>query len=215
MHSESGSYHGFFWFYFFNEHILRFLNLRYPRDYNTVPRLYFWLFHFLWLFPWAVYLPSVFRRELSRRGSGGENTAARGLLGWLRPHVLFALDYAGVLLDALLSGHCAFVGIGNGITLSAQSHDQYAYRCRDCLARLRGDCFYSVQDARTANAGRHLRALNQHPDLYTLSLGHMLDLTWSAFAYLRLPLAIAGIATLIGAAGAWFWQSTKAYLRWR
>ncbi len=38
MHSESGSYHGFFWFYFFNEHILRFLNRRYPRDYNTVPR---------------------------------------------------------------------------------------------------------------------------------------------------------------------------------
>ena len=39
MHSERGSYHGFFWFYFINEHVLRFLNLRYPRDYNTVPRL--------------------------------------------------------------------------------------------------------------------------------------------------------------------------------
>jgi hypothetical protein len=39
----------------------------------------------------------------------------------------------------------------------------------------------------------------------------MLDLTWSAFAYLRLPLAIAALATLIGAAGAWLWQSTKAY----
>ena len=33
-----GEYHGFFWFYFFNEHLLRFLNLRYPHDYNTVPR---------------------------------------------------------------------------------------------------------------------------------------------------------------------------------
>ncbi len=59
MHSERGSYHGFFWFYFINEHVLRFLNLRYPRDYNTVPRLYFWLFHLLWLFPWSVYLPVV------------------------------------------------------------------------------------------------------------------------------------------------------------
>ncbi len=29
------------WFYFINEQLLRFLNLRYPRDYNTVPRLYF------------------------------------------------------------------------------------------------------------------------------------------------------------------------------
>src|SRR5579863_3858224 len=59
MHSERGSYHGFFWFYFINEHVLRFLNLRYPRDYDTVPRLYFWLFHLLWLFPWSVYFPAA------------------------------------------------------------------------------------------------------------------------------------------------------------
>ena len=59
MRSVPGEYHGFFWFYFINEHVLRFLNLRYPRDYNTVPRLYFWLFHLLWLFPWSVYLPAV------------------------------------------------------------------------------------------------------------------------------------------------------------
>jgi 4-amino-4-deoxy-L-arabinose transferase-like glycosyltransferase len=51
MHSGPGEYHGFFWFYFINEHILRFLNLRYPRDYNTVPRLAFWLLHLLWLLP--------------------------------------------------------------------------------------------------------------------------------------------------------------------
>src|SRR5258708_1738943 len=59
MHSERGSYHGFFWFYFINEHLLRYLGRRYPRDYNTVPRLYFWLFHLIWLFPWSVYLPAV------------------------------------------------------------------------------------------------------------------------------------------------------------
>ena len=35
--------------------------MRYPHDYNTVPRLYFWLFHLLWLFPWSVYLPAVFK----------------------------------------------------------------------------------------------------------------------------------------------------------
>src|SRR4030095_15362451 len=66
MHSESGSYHGFFWFYFINEHLLRFLNLRYPRDYNTVPRLWFWLFHLLWFFPWSMYLPGVVRLPKSQ-----------------------------------------------------------------------------------------------------------------------------------------------------
>ncbi len=59
MHSEKGSYHGFFWFYFMNEHVLRFLNLRYPRDYNTVPRPLFWLFHLLWFFPWSMYFPAA------------------------------------------------------------------------------------------------------------------------------------------------------------
>ena len=61
MHSEQGSYHGFFWFYFINEHLLRFLNLRYPRDYDTVPRGYFWLFHLLWFFPWSMYFPATLK----------------------------------------------------------------------------------------------------------------------------------------------------------
>jgi 4-amino-4-deoxy-L-arabinose transferase-like glycosyltransferase len=59
MRSAPGEYHGFFWFYFFNEQLLRFLNMRSPRDYDTVPRHLFWLFHLLWLFPWSVYLPAV------------------------------------------------------------------------------------------------------------------------------------------------------------
>ena len=59
MHSGPGEYRGFFWFYFMNEHVLRFLNRRYPHDYNTVPRVSFWLMHLLWFFPWSAYLPSV------------------------------------------------------------------------------------------------------------------------------------------------------------
>ena len=71
MHSGPGEYRGFFWFYFFNEHLLRFLNLRYPRDYNTVPRLWFWLLNLVWLFPWSAYLPAAVKqsyREPSRAG---------------------------------------------------------------------------------------------------------------------------------------------------
>ena len=35
LHSGPGEYKGFLWFFFINEQLLRFLNLRYPRDYNT------------------------------------------------------------------------------------------------------------------------------------------------------------------------------------
>ena len=66
MKSEPGKYHGFFWFYIFNEHLFRFLNMRHPRDYNTVPRHLFWLFHFLWLFPWSVYIPAAVRQSINQ-----------------------------------------------------------------------------------------------------------------------------------------------------
>src|SRR5205823_14937808 len=49
------------WFYFMNDDVLRFLNLRYPRDYNTVPRPLFWLLHMVWFVPWSFYFPAVLR----------------------------------------------------------------------------------------------------------------------------------------------------------
>ncbi len=46
--------HGFFWFYFVNEHFLRFLGKRYPRDYNKLPWALYWSLHLVWLFPWSL-----------------------------------------------------------------------------------------------------------------------------------------------------------------
>lgn len=47
------------------------------------------------------------------------------------------------------------------------------------------------------------QALTQNPELYTLSLGHMGDLTMSSFAYLKLPLALAGLAFAVGSFYGW------------
>jgi hypothetical protein len=55
-------------------------------------------------------------------------------------------------------------------------------------------------------------ALNSNPEVYTLSLGHMTDLTIASFAYLRLPLVVAGIAFAIGAWGAWRGRAVVAPL---
>src|SRR5208283_1603936 len=70
-HAGPGEYRGFFWFYFFNEHLLRFLNLRYPRDYNTVPRALFWLLNLVWLFPWSAYIPGTATLGYSRTTRAG------------------------------------------------------------------------------------------------------------------------------------------------
>lgn len=55
-------------------------------------------------------------------------------------------------------------------------------------------------------------ALSAHPGAYTLSLGHFEDLTLQSFAYLRLPLALAGVAFLIGAIGMFRARGNRAFL---
>jgi 4-amino-4-deoxy-L-arabinose transferase-like glycosyltransferase len=210
MHSESGSYHGFFWFYFFNEHLLRFLNLRYPRDYNTVPRLYFWLFHLLWLFPWSVYLPAACRQSY-RKADRASRTRLLALcwIGFVL--VFFSLSTTQEYYSmpcypafAILLGSAM---AGSGRALTPGTRTAAAFASIACVAT--AVVLFKTHGLPTP--GDISVALNQHPDLYTLSLGHMLDLTWSAFAYLRLPLAIAGAAAFIGAMGAWLWRPSKAY----
>jgi len=58
-HPTIGNVHGFFYFYFVNEHFLRFFSLRYPYDYNKLPFAAYWLLHLVWLFPWSLFLPAL------------------------------------------------------------------------------------------------------------------------------------------------------------
>ena len=51
----------FLWFYFIREHLLRYLGMRYPKDYDTVPRLLFWVLHLVWLFPWSAFIWGLVR----------------------------------------------------------------------------------------------------------------------------------------------------------
>ena len=54
-----GNVHGFWYFYFINEHVLRFLGGRFPHDYNKMPFAVYWLAHLAWLFPWSLFLPAL------------------------------------------------------------------------------------------------------------------------------------------------------------
>src|ERR1043166_3431887 len=56
-----GEARGFFWFYFVNEHFLRFLKKRYPADYDTVPLWLFWGLMLVWLMPWTAFLVQAVR----------------------------------------------------------------------------------------------------------------------------------------------------------
>lgn len=56
-----GEARGFFWLYFINEHLMRFLGKRVPPGFDTVPLGLFWALTVLWLLPWCAFLPQALR----------------------------------------------------------------------------------------------------------------------------------------------------------
>ena len=200
LHSGPGQYHGFFWFFFINEQLLRFLNLRYPRDYNTVPRLYFWLFHLLWLFPWSVYLPAVAKlsfRPVDR--AGRTRLLALCWVGFVLVFFTFSTTQEYYSMPcypalALLLGSAMAAG---GVWMRRGEQVLGAISAATALLLLA--ILFAVRNVPTP--GDIAGALTQHPQAYTFSLGHMEDLSLRSFAYLRWPLALAAVAFLIGAVG--------------
>ena len=202
MHSSPGEYHGFFWFYFLNEHVFRFLNMRYPRDYNTVPRLWFWLLHLVWLFPWSIYFLAIGRM----RATPTNRLERTRLLAacWIAFVLVFfsfstTQEYysmpiypaLALLLGYALTKESRWTLLGTRILLITQV----------TAAALILLVLYLVRGVATPGDISH--ALIQNPDLYTLSLGHIGDLTLQSFAYLRLPLFLVLLAMVFGIAGMW------------
>jgi hypothetical protein len=211
LHGGPGEYHGFLWFFFINEQVLRFLNLRYPRDYDTVPRLWFWLFHFLWLFPWSVYFPALTKLSYKPTDRGGQTRLlAMCWTGFLLIFFTFSTTQEYYSMPcypalALLLG-CAMAMRGDWIRRGT--------RVLCAIALLAAIATFGI-----LVAVRHLpapgdisQALGHHPSAYKLSLGHMMDLTFDSFAYLRLPLVVATIAFLAGALGTFRWLGQRAFL---
>jgi len=58
-HPTPGNVHGFWYFYFLNEHVFRFTGGRFPHDFNKLPFAAYWLLHLAWLFPWSLFLPAL------------------------------------------------------------------------------------------------------------------------------------------------------------
>jgi 4-amino-4-deoxy-L-arabinose transferase-like glycosyltransferase len=218
LYSGPGNYHGFFWFYFFNEHILRFLDRRFPRDYNTVPRVYFWLFQLLWLFPWSVYFPALLK--LNYRGADRASRARLIALCWIGfLMVFFTLSSTQEYYSmpaypamALLLGCAMASENAAAVRWLKRGHAMLVLLCTLASGAI---VFILTRVWRMPTPGDISQALTQHPrasTVYTLSLGHMGDLTLDSFAYLRMPLMLALIAFLVGVLGLSFFKATRRFL---
>ena len=184
---------GFFWFYFINEHLLRFLGKRYPMDYGTVPLVPFWLLHVVWLFPWSIYLvtlcwPNNFKRALAEHGRG-----LVLLLAWALTILLFfsfssRLEYytlPALPALALLAGwQCASCW---------ERGRRWPAATLAALGGVIGISLIALAAFVSAGTTGDLLKLKDNPDLYVFYLGHLFDLTPESVLALRTPLLIAGL----------------------
>ncbi len=200
MRSGPGQYHGFFWFYFLNEHLFRFLNIRYPRDYNTVPRPAFWLLHFVWFFPWSVTLFTAFRR-----GWAATTRAAQVRLLCI-VWTLFVLIFFSLSTTQEYYSLPIYPALAMLLGADLARRDRFPQWARVALLVMFGvaGCVVIALAAvnwHAATPGDISTALASNPDMYTFSLGHLTDLRIPAFAYLRLPLVLAAVACATAFAG--------------
>lgn len=203
MHSGPGLYRGFFWFYFLNEHLLRFLNLRYPRDYNTVPRLLFWALNLAWIFPWTGYLICAARQSFDSATRAGRTRLLA--LCWIGAVMVFftfstTQEYYSMPIYPAMA-----LLVGSSIAEGGKSVRWATRVTATLLLVLSGTLSVLLLSVWAIPArGQMWTSLTQNPALYSLSLGHMADLTHQTFAYLKLPLGLAALAFGLGAAGLQF-----------
>jgi 4-amino-4-deoxy-L-arabinose transferase-like glycosyltransferase len=214
----------FFWFYFVNEHFMRFLGRRIPKDYNKQSDSLYWTLHLVWLFPWSLYLPVALRRPIAtwmaRRKRGGGKPSQP--LNFRSRTELLCLAWAGVTLVffsfSTNQEYYTFPAYFPVLLLiAAKLADEEEWGSRSWLVWSAGVlaviCIASsvvlaagLWSSRQLPFVPDIGTVLAKPDLQaeTLSMGHMLDLTGESFAALRLPAILATIVLLIGPALA-FW----------
>jgi 4-amino-4-deoxy-L-arabinose transferase-like glycosyltransferase len=221
----TAEHHGFFWFYFVNEHFLRFLGKRYPRDYNKLPAMLYWSLHLVWLFPWSFYLPAAVRTAVEswreRRGSLGadyksvpvqSDFASRTRLlcwiwvGWVLIFFAISTNQEYYTFPAYLP---LLLLLADGIAQCERMECEYGVRpgwlktSAGLLAVIgivaNAMLVVGLWQSRTLpfepDIGRLLS--QQDTNAYTLSTSHMLDLSYASFAALRLPAALAAVVLLV------------------
>jgi len=212
---------GFLWFYFVNEHFLRYLNKRVPRDYDTVPLVVFWGLMLVWIFPWSAFVPQALAKvRLRARDFGAGVGAPRN------PELLYAIWAAVILIFFSFSTRqeyyvlpavpAAALLIGSWL---AQESEAARGSWLGRWGKISAVALFSLgaiaggvglwlwTQSQAPPAGFDLAdLLKKNPEQYALSFGHFFDLTPQALGAFRVPLLAASIALLLGTGLNWFFR---------
>jgi 4-amino-4-deoxy-L-arabinose transferase-like glycosyltransferase len=217
----TGPEKGFLWFYFVNEQFLRYLNKRFPHDYDKVPLPVFWALLLVWLIPWCVYLfPAL----------GGIPRRVRPWRSELDPrarvNLFCAIWAAAIMVFFSFSSRLEYYSLPTVPALAlltagwlqrerespAVSTVRRAGRIGAAVLLVIGVVGFAA--VMTVLAKTHPcppgtdigSVLTPHPGAYKLSLGHMGDLTLESFGLFRTPLWLVGFGLLIGTALNWIFR---------
>jgi 4-amino-4-deoxy-L-arabinose transferase-like glycosyltransferase len=213
---SEGNVHGWLWFYFVNEQVLRYLNLRVPRDYDTVPLALFWGLLLIWLMPWSAYLfkavatvPWV--KSLRRQPLDAPQRTLLLLGIWAALPMLFfsfstrqeyyvlpSLPALTLLIAAWLANEAdeaESFSVPNRLVIAGQ-RISVVLLVFGAIAALAAGFF--ILHSQPPSPNTDLAAmLSQNPGDYALSFGHFLDLDTRAMGAFRTPLILTAI-TLFG-----------------
>ncbi len=220
----TAEHHGFLWFYFVNEHYLRFLGRRYPRDYNKLPASLYWTLHLVWLFPWSLYLPAAVKTAVQewrnrRDGDSAVDSSRRQSNFASRTRLLCWILAGVVLIFFSLSTNQEYYTFPAYLPILLLLADGIA-QCEaiECEGKSRAGWLTTsagilavigiLASAMLAVGLWQSRSLPYQADIgtvlsqqdtnaYTLSTSHMLDLSYASFAALRLPAVLAAIVLLL------------------
>jgi len=216
---DQGSVRGFLWFYFINEHLLRYLNRRMPRDYDTIPLLLFWILTLVWLIPWTAFIPQALKSVPSRRREWRTQMSPQS-----RANLLFAIWGMLIVLFFSFSTRQEYYTIPAmpafalllGQWLAHEVDDpiptgpKRAGRISSIVLFAIGTTLFVVGTvflflSKPPAPGVDLAdVLKKNPQEYALSMGHILDLTPQALDAFRGPLLATSLAFLLGTGTNWF-----------
>ena len=208
-----GSVRGFLWFYFVNEHFLRYLGKRVPPGYDTVPLLIFWGLTVLWLAPWMVFLPQSFSsvpyrlRDLRNKLSRMESANLFFLLSAVVTVGFFTFSTRQEYYTIPAVPALALV-VGGWLTRESKGEkdearwgkiSSWVLFAMVALGSAVGIAL--LVSSKTPAPGVDLSTvLDKNPQDYDFSLGHFLDLTPEALGMFRPQLIGAVISLLMGSA---------------
>jgi 4-amino-4-deoxy-L-arabinose transferase-like glycosyltransferase len=218
---DQGPVRGFLWFYFVNEHFLRYLNRRVPRDYDTVPFLLFWGLMLVWLVPWVAFLPQAlktvplrlhqWRTKLDRR-----HRATLLCFLWSTVILLFfsfstRQEYYTI---PAIPGLALLVGgwLDAEASSPPNSRQRRAGRISSRALFVIGILIFAaaafiLSQSKLPAPGSDLAdLLKKNPQDYAMSFGHFLDLTPQAMGAFQRPLLGFSVAFLLGTGLNWFFR---------